>query len=96
MSLPTFRHVASLGSSFAAGPGIRPVEHRGALRSARNYPHLLADRLGARLTHLTVSGATTATILQVPQRVLGLMSRPRSAAFPRTSTRSRSPPAETT
>jgi len=76
MSLPTFRHVASLGSSFAAGPGIRPVDHRMALRSARNYPHLLADRLGARLTDLTVSGATTATILHDPQRVLGLRFPP--------------------
>jgi len=72
MSLPTFGHVASLGSSFAAGPGIRPVENRMAMRSARNYPHLLAERLGARLTDLTVSGATTATILRTPQRVLGL------------------------
>lgn len=72
MSLPAVRHLASLGSSFAAGPGIRPVDHRMALRSARNYPHLLAERLGARLTDLTVSGATTATILDVPQRVLGL------------------------
>jgi hypothetical protein len=29
-------------------------------RSARNYPHLLAEQLGAELTDLTVSGATTA------------------------------------
>jgi hypothetical protein len=43
-----------------------------AMRSARNYPHLLAERLGARLTDLTVSGVTTATILRTPQRVLGL------------------------
>lgn len=72
MSLPTFRHMASLGSSFAAGPGIKPVANRLAMRSARNYPHLLAERLGARLTDLTVSGATTETILHVPQRFLGL------------------------
>jgi len=72
MSSPTFGHLASLGSSFAAGPGIRPVENRRAMRSSRNYPHLLAERLGARLTDLTVSGATTATILNTPQRVLGL------------------------
>jgi lysophospholipase L1-like esterase len=40
------------------------------MRSGRNYPHLLADRLGARLTDLTVSGATTETILDKSQRTL--------------------------
>jgi len=64
-----YRHLAALGSSFAAGPNIEPVEHRRAGRSAANYPHLLAERLGTRLTDLTVSGATTATILTAPQRV---------------------------
>ncbi len=68
MSSQQFRHVASLGSSFAAGPGIDPVEDRAARRSARNYPHLLAARLGAELTDLTVSGATTDTIIDTPQR----------------------------
>lgn len=63
-----FRHVAALGSSFAAGPGIEPMEDRAAGRSARNYPHLLTERLGAELTDLTVSGATTETVLDVPQR----------------------------
>lgn len=40
------------------------------MRSARNYPHLLAERLGARLTDLTVSGATTETVLTRSQRTL--------------------------
>ena len=40
------------------------------MRSARNYPHLLAEELGAQLTDLTVSGATTATILSKAQRTL--------------------------
>jgi hypothetical protein len=66
MSIRQYRHVASLGSSFAAGPGIGPVADRAARRSARNYPHLLAARLGAGLTDLTVSGATTATIIDAP------------------------------
>jgi lysophospholipase L1-like esterase len=64
-----FRHLASLGSSFAAGPGIEPIEDRAARRSARNYPHLLAARLGAELTDLTVSGATTDNIIDTPQRL---------------------------
>ncbi|UXA18552.1 SGNH/GDSL hydrolase family protein [Mycobacterium sp. SMC-4] len=59
------RYVA-LGSSMAAGPGIRPRapgSPRLAGRSARNYPHLVADRLGLRLVDVTYSGATTAHVL---------------------------------
>lgn len=59
--------VVSLGSSFAAGPLIPPVVDAAAGRSGRNYPHLVAERLGADLVDLTVSGATTATILDEPQ-----------------------------
>ncbi len=65
--MSTYRQIAALGSSFAAGPGIEPVEDFAAMRSKRNYPHLLADHLGATLIDLTVSGATTATILDTPQ-----------------------------
>ena len=61
--------IAALGSSFAAGPGIPPVVDRAARRSGANYPHLLAERLGGQLVDLTVSGATTATILTDRQRV---------------------------
>ena len=75
MSTPSYRHVASLGDSFAAGAGIQPMADRGARRSARNYPHLLAERLGARLTDLTVSGATTGTIIDIPQGGLAGGSR---------------------
>jgi lysophospholipase L1-like esterase len=64
------RHLAALGASFASGPGIRPVAVHAAGRSRVNYPSLLAARLGARLTDLTVSGATTATVLDTPQRRL--------------------------
>jgi len=61
--------IASLGSSFAAGPGIPPIVERAAGRSGSNYAHLLAERLGARLIDLTVSGATTQTVLRETQRV---------------------------
>jgi len=60
------RYVA-LGSSMAAGPGIRPRAEgspRAAMRSARNYPHLVADRLGLDLHDVTYSGATTAHVLR--------------------------------
>lgn len=82
MDSERFRHIASLGSSFAAGPGIEPVENRAAMRSARNYPHLLAERLRAELTDLTVSGATTATILDTPQRMRGHVFPPQIQGLP--------------
>lgn len=64
-----YRNIAALGSSFAAGPGIEPIDDAAAMRSKRNYPHLLAELLGANLVDLTVSGATTSTILDTPQTV---------------------------
>ncbi|OBF31524.1 hydrolase [Mycobacterium sp. ACS1612] len=63
------RYVA-LGSSMAAGPGIRPSAPGApfrAGRSARNYPHLVAERLGLDLVDVTYSGATTANVLTEPQ-----------------------------
>lgn len=55
--------IASLGSSFAAGPGIDPqIEPLSAMRSAQNYPNLLAAHLDAILTDRTVSGATLLNI----------------------------------
>lgn len=60
------RYVA-LGSSMAAGPGIKPPAPGApwqAGRSARNYPHLVAARLGLDLTDVTYSGATTAHVLR--------------------------------
>jgi lysophospholipase L1-like esterase len=65
-----YQHIAALGSSFAAGPAIDPIIDHAAMRSGRNYPHLLAGQLGARLTDLTVCGATTATILTEPQTTM--------------------------
>jgi lysophospholipase L1-like esterase len=63
------RYVA-LGSSMAAGPGIRPSADGApfrAGRSRRNYPHLVAERLGLNLVDVTYSGATTANVLTDPQ-----------------------------
>ncbi|UVO12760.1 SGNH/GDSL hydrolase family protein [Mycobacterium sp. SVM_VP21] len=73
--MTTYRRIAALGSSYAAGPGITPVVNRPAMRSGNNYAHVLARALGAELTDLTVSGATTSTVLDVPQRV-GLVKFP--------------------
>ncbi len=66
----TARYVA-LGSSMAAGPGIRPTAPGapfGSGRSARNYPHLVAEQLGLDLVDVTFSGATTANVLTERQR----------------------------
>lgn len=63
------RYVA-LGSSMAAGPGIGPRATGSpvlAMRSARNYAHLTAARLGLDLVDVTFSGATTAHILSERQ-----------------------------
>ena len=64
------RYVA-VGSSMAAGPGIKPgvpdAPSRSG-RSQRNYPQLVADRLGYELVDVTFSGATTANLLTEPQR----------------------------
>jgi lysophospholipase L1-like esterase len=68
--------IAALGSSFAAGPGIEPIADATAMRSARNYAHQLAARLGAELVDLTVSGATTANVLDTPQGVGDGTERP--------------------
>ena len=65
----TGRYVA-LGSSMAAGPGISPRADGApwpAGRSARNYPHLVASRLGLELIDVTYSGATTAHVLHDKQ-----------------------------
>jgi len=63
----TSRRYVAMGSSMAAGPGIRPGAPGAPLRagrSARNYPHLIAQRLGYELVDVTYSGATTAHILR--------------------------------
>jgi lysophospholipase L1-like esterase len=54
----------------AAGPGIRPGADGApfrAGRSARNYAHLVAQKLGLDLVDVTYSGATTANLLTDPQ-----------------------------
>ena len=59
--------VASLGSSFAAGPSIPPQVDPYAGRSGNNYAARLARRLRLRLTDLSVSGATLLNLLSIPQ-----------------------------
>ena len=56
----------ALGSSFAAGPGVgeqAPGSPHLCLRSATDYPRLVADALKLGLTDMTCSGATSLHIL---------------------------------
>jgi len=61
----------AMGSSFAAGPGIPPVQTSpgasACSRSVNNYPSIVARDLGANLTDVTCSGATTANVLTTSQ-----------------------------
>jgi lysophospholipase L1-like esterase len=61
--------IASLGSSYASGPGIAPqLDPTDAARSGNNFAHLLTQKLtGSILTDLSVSGATLSNILDVSQ-----------------------------
>ncbi|MBM2619338.1 ricin-type beta-trefoil lectin domain protein [Actinoplanes sp. LDG1-06] len=61
----------AIGSSFAAGPGILPVQSSsgaaGCSRSSLNYPSIVSRQVGANLTDVSCSGATTANVLSTPQ-----------------------------
>ncbi|MEU6373581.1 SGNH/GDSL hydrolase family protein [Streptomyces sp. NPDC046909] len=61
----------AMGSSFAAGPSIPPVQSSSGAaacsRSGNNYASIVARDIGARLTDVTCSGATTANILTTEQ-----------------------------
>lgn len=74
--MPRYRLIAAVGSSFAAGPGIEPVADTAAMRSEKNYAHQLADRLSAQLVDLTVSGATTANVIDAPQQTIAGITFP--------------------
>ncbi|CCG02056.1 SGNH/GDSL hydrolase family protein [Blastococcus saxobsidens] len=55
------RYVA-LGDSYSAASGVLPPDLTAApqcLRSVRNYPHVIAGAIGARLTDVTCGGADT-------------------------------------
>ena len=74
------RYVA-LGDSYSAGSGVLPVDTSNllCLRSTVNYPHVIADRTGARLKDVTCGAAqtkdfTSSQYLGVPPQVNALSS----------------------
>jgi lysophospholipase L1-like esterase len=76
-------HLVSLGSSFAAGPGLAPITNTSAKRSSINYPSLLAKSLGAHHTDLSVSGATLLNLSITRQKVfLGEEFQPQVEGVP--------------
>ncbi|MFI2380229.1 SGNH/GDSL hydrolase family protein [Streptomyces sp. NPDC018964] len=56
----------ALGDSYASAPGVPEEIDAACARSSGNYPHILADKIKARLTDVSCSGATTAD-LAAPQ-----------------------------
>ena len=76
--------IASLGSSYASGPGIVPqLDPKEASRSGNNYAHLLAAKLpGSDLTDLSISGATLSTILNKTQTSGGVTFQPQLNGVP--------------
>lgn len=75
-------HIVGIGSSFAAGPGIPPQVDRPAGRSGANYAHLVASKLDAKLTDLSVSGATLLNLLSEPQTSQGKTFAPQVTEIP--------------
>ncbi|KAI0409564.1 SGNH hydrolase-type esterase domain-containing protein [Xylaria palmicola] len=74
--------IASLGSSFAAGPTIAPVEDASAGRSGANYAHLVARRVDGVLADLSVCGATLLHLLDTPQHAGGKQFPPQVDSLP--------------
>jgi lysophospholipase L1-like esterase len=76
-----FEEYVALGDSFTAAPGVLPaVKGTPCQRSTRNYPRLLAERLGVRLTDVSCVGADTSHLTR-PQRLGGRRVRPQLAAL---------------
>lgn len=63
---PGVRYVA-LGDSYTSAPGVTPVDPSASTacgRSAVNYPHLLTQKLDAKLTDVSCGGAQTMSLYE--------------------------------
>ena len=60
-------HYVALGSSYASGPGSKPLTDARCGRAEDNYPNLVSRRLHVELTDASCSGATTADIIDRAQ-----------------------------
>ncbi|KAI1099396.1 SGNH hydrolase [Jackrogersella minutella] len=78
--------IASLGSSFAAGPSIPPCVDEDAGRSGANFACLIRERVpGSTLTDLTVSGAVLPNLTTEPQDRGGHVFPPQIEGLPEDS-----------
>jgi len=66
--LPEGADYVALGSSYGAGPGLKPVVDVGCMRSGADYAHRIADQYRLHLIDVACSGATVSNILSRPQR----------------------------
>ena len=80
-SVPDGLDYAAIGDSFTAAPWIPDSSTDGCLRSDRNYPHLVANRLeDVQLLDVSCGGATTDDILQSQVMTDGTVHQPQLAA----------------
>ena len=77
---PFDRYVA-LGDSFTAGPLIPPTNLAPCARTTNNYPRILADRLGLKLTDVSCSSARTEHMAGPQKGILGVMAPPQFDAL---------------
>lgn len=81
-AVPTrpYDHYVALGDSFTAGPLIPPTSLLPCARTTRNYPRILADRLGLELTDVSCSSARTEHMAG-PQEAIGGTAPPQFDAL---------------
>lgn len=63
-----------------------PIIDRTAWRSGNNYAHLLAQKLDAKITDLTCSGATLLNVLDQPQKHMLSSTPPQLESLPKDAT----------
>ncbi|GAA3518656.1 SGNH/GDSL hydrolase family protein [Aeromicrobium panaciterrae] len=62
---PKISRYVALGDSAVSGPGLDPMDRKApaeCFRSLRNYPHVVAKKLGAKVDDVSCGGATTDTV----------------------------------
>jgi lysophospholipase L1-like esterase len=72
----------AIGDSYTSGAGVPPGDLSGCMRSGRNYPNRLAERLDAQLTDDSCGGAWTTNVEQ-PQGTSAGTNPPQLAALGR-------------
>ena len=76
-----FGAYVALGDSYTAAPLVGETVDEGCLRSDRNYPALVAERLGATLTDVSCSGADTTSLVGVQRTLQGESAQPQFDAL---------------